>query len=266
MTETTSVSPPVRWWMGRLLLGLLIAWGVFESVASLTGSGMGESGLLIAALVLALVLSAERFLFARPFRQGARAVGLGRPTGVGLGAAVIVCVVMLGCFPLFSWITGAPLRLRPGWWQFLPGLFFQAGIAEEVLFRGYLFGHLREGRSFWRAALWSMPPFLAVHLLLFTRMDPAIAVAAVVTSLAMAFPLSRLFDLGGKTIWGPALVHWVVQGAIKLVLAPERLQLPLSLVWMGAALVVPWLVFAFSGRSLRSDPASSVGQVAGTPA
>jgi membrane protease YdiL (CAAX protease family) len=43
-------------------------------------------------------------------------------------------------------------------------------VAEEVLFRGYLFGHLRRGRSFWRAAVLSMLPFVCVHLLLFFTM------------------------------------------------------------------------------------------------
>ena len=37
----------------------------------------------------------------------------------------------------------------PGWWWLLPGLFAQGGIAQEVLFRGYLFGRIRRGRSFW---------------------------------------------------------------------------------------------------------------------
>ena len=86
---------------------------------------------------------------------------------------------MLAFFPVFAWATGLPLGLRPGWLLLVPGLFAQAGIAEEVLFRGFLFGHLRETRSFWRAALLSLPPFLAVHVLLFFRMDPPVAAAAV---------------------------------------------------------------------------------------
>ncbi len=34
----------------------------------------------------------------------------------------------------------------------------QAGIAEEVLFRAYLYGQPRDGRSFWRAAALASGP------------------------------------------------------------------------------------------------------------
>jgi membrane protease YdiL (CAAX protease family) len=67
-------------------------------------------------------------------------------------------------FPLFARATATPLAARDGWPLLLPGLFAQGGIAEECLFRGYLFGHLRRERSFWRAAWLSVPPFVAVHL------------------------------------------------------------------------------------------------------
>jgi len=43
--------------------------------------------------------------------------------------------------------------MYPGAWLWLlPGLLAQAGSAEEVLFRGYLFGRLHRGRGLWRAA------------------------------------------------------------------------------------------------------------------
>jgi membrane protease YdiL (CAAX protease family) len=239
--------PAARHLTGRLLLGLVVVWLLFERVAEATKSHFGEAGLLIASIVGAGVLLAERLLFGRPPGQAARAVGLGRPAARGLAAAAAVSALMLACFPAFAWLTGTSLRMRPDWWLLLPGLFAQAGIAEELLFRGYLFGHLREGRSFWRAALLSVPPFLAVHLLLFLKMDVAVAAAALVVSLVISFPLARLYDLGGGTIWGAAILHWVVQGAIKLVLAPdESRQLQLSLAWMGLSLLVPWLVFAFA--------------------
>ena len=106
----------------------------------------------------------------------------------------------------------------------MPGLFAQAGIAEEVLFRGYLFGHLRRGRSFWRAALLSMLPFVAVHLLLFATMPWPIAAAALLLAVIVAFPLARLYELGGATIWAPALLHFVIQGTVKIVVFPEALE------------------------------------------
>lgn len=57
-----------------------------------------------------------------------------------------------------------------------------------------------------------MPPFVAVHVLLFTYLPLPIAAAATLLSLAMSFPLARLYDLGGATIWAPAILHFVAQG------------------------------------------------------
>jgi membrane protease YdiL (CAAX protease family) len=249
---TGDESATLRWAGARLFLGLVVVFAMFDRVAAWTGSTYGQAGLLVGALVVAGVLLVERLLFHRPFARGARLVGLGRPAGTGMLAAVVVSLLLLAAFPLYAWLTGARLRLYPGWLLLLPGLFAQAGIAEEVLFRGYLFGHLRQGRGFWQAVLVAVPPFLAVHLPMFFYMPPAVAAAAVLTSLVISFPLARLFELGGGTIWAPALLHWVVQGAIKLLLVADRPsdpeQLRFTLIWLVLSMTLPWLAFAFGRR------------------
>lgn len=169
---------------------------------------------------VAATLAARMMLSREPLAAALGSLGLARPAGRGVAAALAVSGVMLLYFPGYSLAGGAPLRLREGWLALAPGLFAQAGIAEEVLFRGYLYGELRRTRPFWRAATLSLPPFVAVHLLLFATLDPAIAGAALLVSVVLSFPLARLYDLGGGTIWAPALLHWVVQGAIKVVEAP----------------------------------------------
>ncbi len=246
------------WRLARLMVSVALIWILFDRLALATNSQLGEAGLLVGVVVVAAVLLAQWLLFGPPLAAAPGRVGLGRPRAAGWLAAGVVSLLMLACFPAFAWATGTRLALRPGWLLLLPGLFAQAGVAEEVLFRGYLFGRLREGRTFWQAALLGMLPFLAVHLVLFARMDLAVAAAAVITSLVITFPLARLYELGGNTIWGAALVHWVVQGAIKVVLVGEASQLQLSLVWMGLCLLVPWVVFAFSPRTAARPAAASV--------
>jgi len=80
-----------------------------------------------------------------------------------------------------------------------------------VLFRGYLFGHVREGRPFWRAATVSCAPFVAVHLFMFLTLPWPIALASVLLAAILSFPLAYLFELGGRTIWAPAFLHFIVQ-------------------------------------------------------
>jgi membrane protease YdiL (CAAX protease family) len=144
---------------------------------------------------------------------------------------------------VYSLITDATVTIRQGSLWLLPGLFAQGGVAEETVFRGYLFGHLRRGRSFWRAAGLSTLPFVAVHLTLFVTLSWPVALAALLLSVLLSFPLARLFELGGWTIWPPALVHFVVQGTVKIVDVAGDAASAFPFVWMTATAVIPLLVF-----------------------
>ena len=133
--------------------------------------------------------------------------------------------------------------LLSGWISLLPGLFAQAGIAEEVLFRGYLFGHIRVGRTFWRAAAVSMLPFVTVHLVLFFSMPWSIALASVLLAIVISFPLAHLFELGGDTIWAPAFLHFVIQATVKVLVFSQGAE-SFAIVWMAASATVPLVIFA----------------------
>jgi membrane protease YdiL (CAAX protease family) len=129
----------------------------------------------------------------------------------------------------------------------------QAGVAEEVLFRGYLFGHARKARPFWPAVILAMGPFVAVHLLLFLTLPWPVALAAVALTAATTPPLAYLFELGGHSIWPPALVHFVMRGAVKVVILPGEAGVRFPLIWMVGCATLPYLVF--SGPA-RAEPAS----------
>jgi membrane protease YdiL (CAAX protease family) len=130
------------------------------------------------------------------------------------------------------------------------GLFAQGGIAEELVFRGYLFGHLREGRSFWRAAGLATIPFFAVHLVLLATMSFPVALAATALSLAISFPLAHLYEISGRSIWPPAILHFIVQGAIKLVVVPDSEMMPMAVAWMVLAGTAPYLLFFIRRRAV----------------
>ena len=70
-----------------------------------------------------------------------------------------------------------------------------------------------------------------------------VALAALLLSLVLSFPLARLFDLGGSTIWPPALIHFVVQGTVKIVEVSGPGSPAFPLVWIAASAVIPMLVF-----------------------
>ena len=240
-SQTVGVRSRESWL--RLLLGLAFVYVVLQWTAAALGSVRGEFGLAVGALVVVACLAAERLLFGRSFVHAARALGFGWPASRGVRAVLVVSVAMLLVLPAYALAVDSSLELYAGWVWLLPGLFAQAGIAEETLFRGYLFRHLRATRSFWRAALAAMGPFVLVHLLLFLTLPWTFALAAVALAVIVSFPLAYLFELGGRTIWAPALLHFVIQGAIKVASVPGPAGALLPLVWMGASALLPFAVF-----------------------
>jgi hypothetical protein len=44
-----------------------------------------------------------------------------------------------------------------------------------------------------------------------------IALAALLLSVVLSIPFAHLYELGGATIWAPAVLHFVVQGTIKVI-------------------------------------------------
>ena len=207
------------------------------------GSNRGQAGILVGAVVVLATIAVQVVLFGQDFRVAVRWLGLGCPTSPGLIAALAIGLLIGLVIPLFALVRDVSVELYPGWLGLLPGLFAQAGVAEEILFRGYLFRHVRAGRPFWRAVLLGLAPFAAVHLMLFQTMPWPVALAAVALAVAVTPPLAYLFELGGNTIWGPAILHFVIQGAVKVTQLPDEESPLFPIVWMAACASLPFLVF-----------------------
>lgn len=235
--------------LGKILAGFFCIWFVFDRTAQLTHSTLGEAGVLICIVVVVTTFGVEKLLFKQALPGALRSLGLGCPNLRTMLVAIFICGMLLAFYPAFSLVTGAKLTLHNGWFGMSLGLFAQAGVAEEVLFRGYLFGHLRRGRNFLHAAILSLLPFVAVHVLLFASLDWTIALASTLLAMATTFPFCYFYDLNHRTIWASALIHWIVQGAIKLVMIPDGFFLPISLGWIAMCATVPYVVFVFCKQS-----------------
>lgn len=234
------------------ILGLALLFVLFDATATWLGSDRGQAGLAVCAIVLGATVLVMHALPGIPRTDRLHRLGLGRPRAPGLLAALTVSILLILVVPIYLLVSGAAWTIRPGWLWLVPGLFAQAGIAEEVLFRAYLYGQLRPGRSYWRAAMLASGPFVLVHLALLFRMPVAIAVASILLSAVIALPLARLFDLGGRTIWAAAILHAVVQGVVKVIDFDEPSP-TFPLIWMAASGVIPFLVFAWRPQN-RRDP------------
>lgn len=227
----------------KLLGGFGILFALLQGSAALLRSLRGEAGLVVAAITVGATLVLLRILFAPSWREAALSAGLGAPRWRGIWAALGASGLMLCAYPIFLMTAGGGASIYPNAAWLALGLFEQAGIAEEIVFRGYLYNQIRRGRTFWRAAFLSTIPFTTAHLYLFTTMDWPVALAAVMLSVLVSFPLAFLYDLGGGTIWAPAIAHTVIQGAIKLLVIHDPM---FPIVWMAASLAAMWLVFGVS--------------------
>jgi membrane protease YdiL (CAAX protease family) len=167
-------------------------------------------------------------------------IGIRVGSSRGVVTAMAVSLLLVSATAVWFAATGSTSRFQPNATWLALGILAQGGIAEELVFRGYLFGHLRRMRPFWRAALLSVAPFSIVHLTLFVTMDWPVALAALVLSIALSFPYARLYELSGGAIWAPALLHAVTQAAPKLLIV-EGASFPI--VWMAIVLIVSWLIF-----------------------
>lgn len=242
----------MAWWL-RLLGGFAALMLVLQGLATALNSVRGEAGLIVCAATLAAALVLQRAMFSPGWREAAADLGLGAPRARGLIAALIVSSVLFCVFPAYALATGSGIALYPNAAWLALGVLAQAGVAEEVVFRGYLYGALRRRMTFWRAAWLSVAPFAVAHLYIFTLMDWPLALTAVALAIALSFPFAHLYELGGRTIWAPAIAHAIVQGAIKFLLVEGAI---FPALWMGACALALWLVFLVRPEVRESEAGS----------
>jgi hypothetical protein len=94
-----------------------------------------------------------------------------------------------------------------------------------------------------------MVPFVIVHLILFASMPWPIALASVALATITSFPLAYLYELGGNTIWAPAVLHFVIQATVKVLIVEPADSFALA--WMALSALVPLLVFLPVGPRTR---------------
>ena len=223
--------------------GFVALYLVLDRVAAAADSRRGEAGAWVCVVVVLAAAIVERFVSGLAPRTALAAVGLRRPALRGALTALAVAGGLAVALPAIAWATGGTLRWEDDALLVGVGVLLQGGIAEEVVWRGYLFRHLRAGRSFARAAALSAAVVGAQHLLLFATLPAPVAAAAVGVAVATSFAFARLFELGGGSCFGPAVVHAVVQGALKVVRVEGAESHVVALAWMAASVGLPLAAF-----------------------
>ena len=241
------IGPSRTHWV-RLLLGLVAIFALFQWIATALHSDRGQAGVIVALTVVSATLIAQRGLYGGTLVETTGSLGLGIPRLRGLIAACASCASLAIAQTAFVMASGVVVTHDAMSLLGLAGLFAQGGVAEETLFRGYLFGDLRRRFPFWRAWFASMIPFVAVHLFLFLTMPWPVAMASVLLAATTSIPLSHLYELGGRTIWAPAMLHFTIQSIPKIFIPADSARLTFPLTWMAVCGTLPLLVLLIRVR------------------
>jgi membrane protease YdiL (CAAX protease family) len=249
-----SAGPSARTQLGRILVGAGLMFAILQGGLTMLvpSLGMTWTPLIVTAAMFAALLVIERLAFGRGPMAALAGLGLGRPTRGSIAVALIISGAMLAFFPAYTALTGVAFSLKADWVGLLVGSIALNGLAEETLFRGFVFGHLRQaGHSFRRAGFISLLVFGAIHLFLFAGNPIVIAVLATVLAIAAAFPYAFLYERAGRTIWAGAIVH-VAGHAVRFVDVPESQLVLVSSIWTIALFGGVFLVLAFRNNLLRA--------------
>jgi membrane protease YdiL (CAAX protease family) len=151
-------------------------------------------------------------------------------------------------FPVTAALTGTVIPLRPDWPWLLIGIFAFHGLAEELVWRGFAFRRLRDGRSFAAATLWTMPLLAATHVPIVVDLGPAVGAGAMAVAAVTSVPFAYLYEMGRRTIWAPALVHTAID-SFKLVVVPAAALPTFSVLIIAVSLTVPLLALVVPAQS-----------------
>lgn len=215
----------------------LVAWWLLNAfVTSPPNPVSSATALATAAVTLALGLR----LAGTPWAEVPTALGLRRPETQAIALAGMVGALFLVVLVLCASMLGVALELRENWPVVLVGVLLFHGLAEELVWRGFVFARLRDHRGFAAAVWWSMPLIALTHSPIVVTDGWLIGALATLTAAITCWPMAYLWERGGHTMWTPALLHGLI-GTWQLF---ERSNTPaFPVLVMGASIIVPLLVF-----------------------
>jgi membrane protease YdiL (CAAX protease family) len=229
----------------RFLIGFLVLWAVLALASA--PDPTARWGPVILVIVVAAALGVFRVLDHLPLREAVRTLGFGRPRPRALVVSAVVSALVLLMWPVTALLSGVPIPLAADWPVGLVGVLAFHGLAEELVWRGYVFRRLDRGRSFWSAVGWSMPLIALTHVPIVLTAGPAIGGGAMLVAAVSSMPLSRLYAMGGGTLWAPALLHAAID-SFKLVVVPAAALAVYPPLVIGFSLLVPLLVLLVPTR------------------
>jgi membrane protease YdiL (CAAX protease family) len=215
--------------------------------------------LILCAWGVGAILAIERLVFSDTMSKALRSLGFVRAQGPAVVVALLASLPMWAFLPVFAWTRDSVVGLRPDWVQVLVGVVLVNGVTEEVIHRGFVFGHLRRGRSFAAAATSSALLFAAQHLYIIVTTNWMIGTASVLLAALVAYPMASAFERGGNSIAGPAILHTSSNASVLVLGLPEEFMATALLPHMGVIVASLYLLFVFQRLRVEKPEAVRCG-------
>lgn len=244
----------IVWYLGLTYLPQIVGTCMDGECGFSSGEIILSVAIPLAFFVVPVAL--EMVLYQKELTAALSDLGVTRFSWTGIRLTMIYLLPLLIFFPLFALIANTPLATQPNWQWWVFSAVLVNGPVEETMMRGYVFRHLREGRTFWRSATLSTIYFAGYHLPLILTAGTLIGIIGVTVAVPLGFLTAYIYERGNNTIWGPALLHAVNNGLIFVFAFPDDIQPLSSSLYMSLGVVVStvMLALAYRGGYGRNQP------------
>jgi membrane protease YdiL (CAAX protease family) len=204
---------------------------------------------LFPLLLVAGIVAVEAALFRVSISQAVRRIGLTHVHWNTVLIAFVICLPLLAFYPLMSLFSGVPLPLTENWLLVAFVILLFNGVNEEAMFRGFVFRHLREGRTFWRAASLSVLFFAVAHIPLVLTLGPVFGISAILLSVPAAYTTAFLYERGRNSIWASAVLHGITNTMPSIFVLPAEVAQTVTPVYLVVSMIVSVVVIIVVYRS-----------------
>lgn len=218
----------------------------------------GECGFTLGEIVVSLAIPLafiafpivlEMLFYHKGLTQALSDIGITRISWNGIRIALLYLLPLILFYPTFGLLSNTELTLRPSASWMLLNIVLVNGLAEEIMMRGYVFRHLREGRSFWRAATLATAYFAAYHLPLMISEGFILGFIAVISAIPTGYLTAYAYERGNNTTWGPGLLHLGTNALAILIMLPEDVQAIASGLYLLMSIVSAGLITLHAYRA-----------------
>ncbi|MFN8529782.1 MAG: CPBP family intramembrane glutamic endopeptidase [Anaerolineae bacterium] len=226
-----SKTPKFFAWLALIVIGFYLGLTYLPQIVGTCMDGecgftTGEIAVSFALPLsfIALPIVLEMVGYRKNLAQALNDIGIIRFNWAGIRVALGYVAPLTIFLPLLAILTNSTVALQPHWEWRLVNILLVNGFAEEIMMRGFVFRHLRTGRTFWRAAALSTLFFAIYHLPIILSLGLVVGIMAVVVAIPLGFLTAYAYERGTNTIWGPALLHAANNALFMLFVFPEAIQ------------------------------------------